>query len=152
MHYVIRKLTVDDLPEVEANLLPINKEEIMAMRGQTATELFQANPDMLDNTEILVIDGEIVCLGGSMPVPQGTIVWLFGTDKIEKNKRWFAKVISDRFEQMKATHDLLFSYVYEKNELTKAWLKSMGFTIFEAEPIGRDGEMFRYFEWRNPCV
>lgn len=152
MQLEIRKLTVDDLPEIEANLLPINKEEIMAMRGQTATELFNANPEMMDNTEILVIDGEIVCLGGSMVVPQGCIVWLFGTDKIEKNKRWFAKVISDRFEEMKKTHDLLFSYVYEKNELTKAWLKSMGFTILTGEPAGKNGEIFHYFEWRKPCA
>lgn len=152
MQLEIRKISVDDLPEIEANLLPINKEEIMAMRGQTATELFNANSEMMDNTEILVIDGEIVCIGGSMDTPQGRIVWLFGTDKIEKNKRWFAKVISDRFEEMKKKHDLLFSYVYEKNELTKSWLKSMGFTIFDGEPAGKNGEIFHYFEWRKLCV
>lgn len=152
MQLEIRKLTVDDLPEIEANLLPINKEEIMAMRGQTATELFDSNPDLMENTEILVIDGEIVCLGGSMESPQGNIVWLFGTDKIEKNKRHFAKVISDRFEEMKRKCDLLYSYVYEKNELTKNWLKMMDFKIFEGEQIGKNGEIFHYFEWRKPCV
>ena len=152
MQLEIRKMTVNDLPEIEANLLPINKEEIMAMRGQTVTKLFTANPEIMDNTEILVIDGEIVCVGGSMDAPEGRVVWLFGTDKIEKNKRHFAKVINDRFNEMKQKYDLLFSFVYEKNELTKGWLKMLGFTIFDGEAIGKNGEVFHYFEWRKLCV
>lgn len=152
MNLEIRKLNVDDLPEIESSLLPINKEEIMAMRGKTVTELFTEQPDMMNNTEILVINGEIVCLGGSKESAEGSVVWLFGTDKITKYKRYFVKVISDRFEEMKKVNDLLFSYVYEKNELTKNWLKAMGFTIFDGEVIGKKGEVFHYFEWRKPCA
>lgn len=152
MQLEIRNLMVEDLPEIEENLLLINKEEIMAMRGQTPTELFKASPEMMERTEVLIIDGEIVCLGGSMDTPQGHIVWLFGTDRIQKYKRQFVKVIGERFEELKKKHDMLFSYVYTKNELTKNWLKMMGFKIFKGEPAGIKDEIFHYFEWRKSCV
>lgn len=149
MNLEIRKLRYDDLPEIEANLLDINKEEIMAMRGQTVTELFKDHIELKMETEVLVIDGEIVCLGGGMDTPEGWLVWLFGTDKIQKNKRHFCKVISDKFTEMKKNHPMLYSYVFGKNELTKSWLKMLGFTIMQGEPIGRNGEIFHRFEWRS---
>ena len=96
MKLEIRKIRYEDLPEVEASLLPINKEEIMAMRGVTITELLKKETEMMNQTEILLIDDQIICVGGGMPTTEGFLVWLFGTNKIEKYKRYFAKTISDK--------------------------------------------------------
>jgi hypothetical protein len=152
MELEIRKLRYDDLPEVEENLLDINKEELMAMRGVSVTEFFKSEIEIKMQTEVLVIDGEIVCLGGGMDTPEGFLVWLFGTNKLQKHKRYFTKIISDKFNEFKTMYSVLYSYVYSKNELTKGWLKMMGFTICDPEPIGKNGEYFHYFEWREECV
>ncbi len=149
---IIRKLEISDLPYLDEHLLPINKTEIKAMRGQTIKELFEQNPDMLEASEVLVIDGEIVCVGGGLHRDHGFVIWLFGTDQIEKYKKAFAIVTSRRVELWKQQHDVVYSYVYEENALTKAWLAKLGFTIFAAEPAGLNGENFHYFEWRKKCA
>lgn len=152
MHLEVRELRDGDLPEIESSLLTMNKEEIMAMTGSSFTELFQSQPSMKDHSEILAVDGDIVCVGGSMDTQTGLLVWLFGTDKIEKHKRQFIKAIADRMNSLKAKHDLLYSYVFTKNTVTKEWLKMMGFSIFDGEPMGQNNEVFHYFEWRKECA
>ena len=149
---VIRRLELSDLPYLDEHLLDINKTEIKAMRGQTVKELFETNPDMLEASQVLDIGGEIVCVGGGRETDTGFVIWLFGTDKIADFKKQFAIVTSRRVEEWKKNHDIVYSYVYSKNELTKKWLVSLGFTIMEPEAIGVNGEEFHYFEWRKTCA
>lgn len=149
---VIRSLQLSDLDYLNEHLLEVNKTEIMAMRGQTVKELFEQNPDMLEASQVLDIEGDLVCVGGGKMTEQGFVIWLFGTDKIEQFKKQFAIVTSRRVALWKEQHDLVYSYVYSKNELTKKWLVSLGFTIFEPEAVGVNGEEFHYFEWRKPCA
>lgn len=149
----IRSLELADLPYLEANLLEINKREIMAMRGQTITELFTQNPAMLAASQVLDIDGEIVCVGNGMKTDHGFVIWLFATEASKKHKREFLAVSSRYVNEWKANHDLLYSYVFTENEMSKNWLPMMDFKINpEPEPCGVNGELFHYFEWRKSCA
>lgn len=150
---IIRNLELSDLPYLEANLLPINKEEIMAMRGQTITELFTTNPDMLAVTQVLVIGDDIICVGNGMETDVGFVIWLFATEASKQHKRAFLTVSSQYVDDWKANHDVLYSYVYAENDLSKNWLPMMGFKINpEPEACGVNGELFHYFEWRKECA
>lgn len=149
---VVRKLEISDLSYLDEHLLPMNKAEIKAMRGQTVKELFEENSDMLEASEVLVVNGEIVCVGGGLQRDHGFVIWLFGTDQLKQNKKVFAIVTSRRVELWKQQHDIVYSYVYEDNAITKEWLVKLGFTIYEPEPAGLNGENFHYFEWRKKCV
>lgn len=75
--------------------------------------------------------------------------WLLGTDVVETEYRQFLRASRNWSEQLFADYDLLRNFVDDRNEVSKRWLKWLGFTLMEPMPIGRDGEMFRLFELRR---
>ncbi len=152
MSHVIRPLHHDDLDRLSDDLLDINKEELRAMHDMTVKELFLNYEGLIDASDVLVVEGDIIAVGGSADTVDGHLVWLMGTNKLKDHKGIFARVTFQRFKDLKKNNDLLYSYVFGKNELTKTWLKKLGFSILEGKPEGLSGEVFHRFEWRKECV
>lgn len=79
--------------------------------------------------------------------PKIGVPWLLGTDEIVKyprqilveSRKILKKALESKFEY-------LYNYVHEDNELSKKYLKVIGFKIYEPEPMGPYGELFRKFD------
>lgn len=80
------------------------------------------------------------------------LIWLLGTDElfatsshvrqfIRGGKLWVNDLVND--------WGCLHNWVYSKNRTSMRWLKSLGFTIHPAEPIGPFAQLFCYFERRK---
>lgn len=75
--------------------------------------------------------------------------WLLGTDVVVAEYRQFLRASRDWSEQLFADYDLLRNFVDDRNEVSKRWLKWLGFTLLDPAPIGINGEAFRLFELRR---
>lgn len=80
------------------------------------------------------------------------LIWLLGTDElfatashvrqfIRGGKPWINDLVND--------WGCLHNWVYSKNRASMRWLRSLGFTIHPAEPIGPFAQLFCYFERRK---
>ena len=72
-----------------------------------------------------ILDGKICAVFG---VHQG-VIWLVGTDDIEKHPVAFYRHSKKIFPFLKAGYPLLENFVHVNNTLSLRWLQWLGFTI-----------------------
>jgi hypothetical protein len=70
------------------------------------------------------------------PLSRVGVVWLLGTDGLDKIKKFFMSISKPIIEEMAKGFDVLFNYVDARYEKTLRWLKWCGFTIDEPRPYG----------------
>ena len=75
--------------------------------------------------------------------------WLLGTDAIETNYRMFLRRSLDWRDQLLGRYAVLRNVVDDRNEISKRWLRWMGFELSSPAALGVNGEMFRLFELRR---
>lgn len=98
-----------------------------------------------------IVDGEIVCMFGlSAPSMTGDVAfpWLLGTDLIRRHAKVFLGLNRPVIERWQTLFPVLLNYVHSSNTTAMAWLRWMGFTIFNPEPYGPHGSLFCKFERR----
>lgn len=137
---------------IAARMRPADVAEVKAISGRSPhdalmfslrrsavswTALFDGRPEVMFG----IGDLNILARVGSP--------WLLGTDVVETEYRQFLRASRDWSEQLFADYDLLRNFVDDRNEVSKRWLKWLGFTLLDPMPIGRNGEAFRLFELRR---
>lgn len=73
------------------------------------------------------------------------VPWLLATHDAVKNKRVFINNCKQGVDDMLKICPNLFNYVHAENKLSVKWLRWMGFTIEESQPMGHNGAMFHKF-------
>lgn len=73
------------------------------------------------------------------------VPWLLSTEQALKHKRQFLELSPPVIEEMMDMCSKLVNYVHADNKLSIRWLKWLGFTIEDAEPLGVTKEMFHRF-------
>lgn len=145
----IRRITLDDLDFIDENALDINKEEVLVVSGGKISERLKSSPVFFENTDVLVVDGKIIGLGGFMETEYGCVVWMMATKYIYDHAKAFFLTLMRKFKELQEKHEYIFSYVYSKNTITQDWLTKMGFAVHDPEPYGINGEEFCLFDWRK---
>lgn len=76
-------------------------------------------------------------------------VWMLATDDLEFMQKSFIKRCKKVFFELVEDFDMVYNYVYEKNEIALKWLKWLGFTIHPAITFGVECAMFHRVEFKG---
>lgn len=98
------------------------------------------------------IDGVPICLFGiGLPSIIGSLArpWMLGTEAVVDNPIVFLKHSKRVVAGWIAEYPILENWVDERNHVSIAWLRWLGFTIDDAAPYGLRGEPFHRFSMRR---
>ena len=108
----------------------------------------------------VLLDGAPIVLWGLGPPEMGNpakhpgsgpkaLVWLVGTEEIERYPVMFYRVSKRLFPQVCAWHEELANWVDARNILSLRWLAWLGFDIGKPEPHGVLGLPFHFVKFRK---
>jgi hypothetical protein len=100
---------------------------------------------------IALDDKTPVGICGVVPAEHGGLIWLLATDRLfetRANTRQFIKGGRVWVDGLLTDWKQLHNWVYNKNQRSIVWLRSLGFTVHPAAPMGPFSELFCYFERR----
>ncbi len=98
-----------------------------------------------------MIDGKPGCIMGISPgnlLSYGECIWFVSTDKVEKHKIHFLRTTKKLISEILNKYSCISNVVDARYTRCIAWLKWLGFNFYEAEEIGKYGEMFYRFDMR----
>ena len=136
------------LQYVEDNMREIDKLECREMSGNSPIDALNKGIELSQYATVVVIDNEpcaVVGLSIVSAVNGLGVPWLLATESAVRNKRVFVNNAKQGVDDMRTVCPNLVNYVHEDNKLSIRWLKWMGFTIEESQPLGFNGAMFRRF-------
>lgn len=146
----LRAPTQVDVDLLIANIRHDDKQELEASHGNYK-QAIQLSFNKSKYKWAIYADGEFVCLFGMHPLgllSDTSLIWMLGTDLIEKNKGAFIRHSQEYIKAMLSVSPVLTNWCDVRNKKTIRWLKLMGFTFFKAEPYGIKGYPFYRFELR----
>jgi hypothetical protein len=85
--------------------------------------------------------------------PQLAVPWLLGTDQLKLHARAYVREARKVVKKMLAERfGYMFNYVHTANTDSIKFLEMVGFTMHEAEPYGKKGELFHPFDAGDELV
>lgn len=146
----IRQPTQADADTLIANIRHDDRQELEASHGDYRKAI-QVSFNKSQHKWAVYADGQFVCLFGMHQLgllSDTSIIWMLGTDLIEKYKGAFIRYSREYIQAMLKVSPVLTNYCDVRSSKTVRWLKLMGFTFFNAEPYGVKGYPFYRFELR----
>ncbi len=129
-----------------------DERECRAMSGRSALEAAQHSVQHATPGWAGLVDGTCVCVFGASPslVEDAGVPWLLGSQELDDLPLSLARRSRLYVHRMLDQFPYLYNLVDARHEASLRWLKWCGFRILEpAEPRGRNGELFHYFEMRR---
>lgn len=145
----IRKPTERDIRMLAENLRPADQEEVKAYFNDDYHWAIKTSVKYSRDAWAVIVNGKllfIVGVGLTSMIGRVGCPWLLGTNHIAKYPKEFFKQCSIILQELKEEYSLLANHVYAKNDAAVRFLKHLGFKLKEAEPYGKNGEMFFPFE------
>ena len=133
---------------VADNMRQADRIEIAASHGYTPHEALVKGVARSKLCAVALINDEPCAVFGLVVeniVTGFGVPWLLGTDLIFKHKREFVEHTKIGVDEMIDVCPRLENWVHCENVKSIRWLKSMGFTMSDPEPIGVNGELFMRF-------
>ena len=143
---------VSHIASVAERMRSADIAEVLAASGRSPHEALEVSLRKSAFAWTALIDGrpEVMFGAGDLNILTLTgVPWLLGTDAVETNYRQFLRRSVDWRDQLLRRYDVLRNVVDDRNEVSKRWLRWMGFTIGDPVAVGVHGEMFRLFELRR---
>lgn len=152
--YTIKEATLDDAESIGLRLRWSDIQEIYATSGRVphiAIKEAFLRSDMCWTG--FIDDLPIAMFGCAAPSVMATIAspWMLGTDELDSAAIGIGRASLYYVQKMSERFDYLENYIDARQKKSIRWLKWCGFTIEEAEPKGRHGEMLHKF-WRKKYV
>lgn len=101
---------------------------------------------------VALFDGVPVAAFGVYPTnPFAKVgcIWMLTTEATQRHKYYTGKKSRAGIQALLQDWDMLWNYVDAGNVQTIQWLKWMGATVGEPEPLPPYGCLYRYFEFRK---
>lgn len=101
---------------------------------------------------VALFDGVPVAAFGVYPTnPFAKVgcIWMLTTEVTQRHKYYTGKKSRAGIQALLQDWDILWNYVDAGNVQTIQWLKWMGATVGEPEPLPPYGCLYRYFEFRK---
>lgn len=93
-----------------------------------------------------LVNGVPAAMGG---ICVGGLVWILGTNLVDRHARAFLAQTNKEFLDVKAMHPILFNFVDVRNRRAVRWIKWLGFEMQGPIPYGPFKKPFYRFEWRR---
>ena len=133
---------------IAADMRQADADEVWASNRHAPIQALMRGWEMSDFTVIATVDDTPCVMLGLVKhdiLTGAGIPWLLGTETALKYKRHFLTQVPAVIGEMLRICPRLFNYVHVDNIVSIQWLRRIGFTINEAEPLGCGGEMFHKF-------
>lgn len=129
--------TEEHIAHVAANLRESDLEELEVIYGTDPYETFMSGLEMSDVCQVLTLDGEAISLFG---VHEGHTVelghpWMVGTEKLNHEKRTLLTVGREIVQGWLGLYPVLLNIVLAKNKPTINYIKLLGFTVLDPQPL-----------------
>lgn len=100
---------------------------------------------------IALDDHPIGCYGDTADAddPRSGIPWALGTPKGYEATAEVLDFMRKQCAEWQSRYDYLYNIVDAENQPAINWLMELGFTLYEPEPRGVEGELFIPFDWRR---
>lgn len=142
---------VSHIATIAERMRAADVREVMAASGRTPHEALEVSLRKSSVAWTGLIDGrpEVMFGAGDLNVLTLTAApWLLGTDEVEANYRQFLRRSVDWRDQLLQRYAVLRNVVDDRNEVSKRWLRWLGFTIGNPFVLA-NGATFRLFELRR---
>lgn len=115
---------------VEQHLRSADRQEVLASSGMAPT-LAVCTSYQLSTHGAFILDADGVPIGAfgaaPHPLPGVGVVWMLGTDGIERNARAIARASRPVKDRLNSAYPLLWNYVDERNRVSIRWLEWAGY-------------------------
>lgn len=150
----IRLLQAGDIDHIAANMRPADAAEVLAIRGPGTLMKAALAECVLVSTSCWVAasDAEPFAIFGVMPVSLLHGIgapWMLGTALAAKFPRVLVREGRRYSLRMLEAYPYLVNMVDARYTSSVRWLRRIGYTVYEAEPYGGRGELFRRFEMKK---
>lgn len=153
----IREYLESDFHYLASNLRDIDKKELEALFDEEVEAGLKYSIESADHIWVAT-HKQIPCMifGVSDRTEEGEctrsgLVWALGTNEVYKHIKALHEISQNVLNHWFEEYDVLFNYIWDENELHKAWLKNLGFIIFEEEYIiSKAEEKFVFFALYSP--
>jgi len=144
--------TEERVTHIAQHLRKEDRREVLASHGLAGEQCVMNSWKASAVVRCICLDDQTpVAVCGVVEAEHGGVIWLLGTDRlfetaadtrqfIRGGKIWVNGLIDDWGQ--------LHNWVYNKNQRSMVWLRSLGFTIHPASPMGPFAELFCYVERR----
>lgn len=143
---------MDHISSIAARMREADRVEVWAASRSTPHSSLMTSLQHSRWAMTALVDGRPEVMWGvaDLNILTGTgAPWLLGTDAVERHYRLFLRHSIQWKEKLSEQYQVLMNFVHDENEVSKRWLKWLGFTLHEPFEMGRDGELFRMFEMRR---
>jgi hypothetical protein len=147
----IEQPTEEHLQYLAWNLREIDIKEMWLMHRYTPRVALKAGAQLSDKCFVATADGTPVLIFGveGEGLSDRASIWMLATNQITKIGKSVIKRSKAILLDLINDYDMVYNYVYEKNQIALRWLKWLGFTIHEAQPAGAEGALFHLVEYRR---
>ena len=153
----VREVLSSDLKYLSNNLRDADVLEIRASMNLSPIDGLDKCVNDSDECWVATIDSIPACIFGlssekitnESKDPQDVyagLVWAMGTDSLFKYPKTLTRTSRKVIGRWLEDHDVLYNYIWSKNNLHKTWLKSLGFTFLEdCRVVNEFNEVFEFF-------
>lgn len=154
------KLRVSDVPPAERARLvryfmmamrQSDYDEIVALTGSPALVCEELR-DTIENSPMCWVareeTGRPVLLGGAFCqnfLSDMAAPWMIASLWADAYPGELTRIAARQIDRIRAAYPVLQNWVWAHNEPSKRWLARLGFTLYDAEPLGATGEPFHRF-------
>lgn len=137
IEYIAKHMRANDVAEVKAY-------------GLSPYQGLKYSVDNSDECYLALVDGEpSMIFGITLPTFGEPEIWALGTDKLFTIPRDMLREGRNWVRYFLSKAPLYYNYIGAENKFSMNWLKHLNFNIFEPEPRGLHGEIFRRIEIRR---
>lgn len=143
--YAIVPATAEHAAECAANMRDEDRAEVLAMSGHSPEQAVAASIERSEDVWAAMVDGKVLCLFG---VGRATLIsdlscpWMLSTNELPRHARQFARHSKGVVAYWRERHPHLMNAVDARYQTSLRWLRWLGFTIHEAEPMGPSRRLF----------
>ncbi len=152
----VRLCEAGDVEYVAANMRAIDAEEIRLAGNHDPWECLTDGVNHSTYCRTIEIDGRPAAILGLVPtniLGRSGIVWLLGTDAIERHAKAFCHLCRQELAEMMSRADRLENFVWVENKISIRWLKWLGFEFEDKEIVwGPKKARFLHFYKENKGV
>jgi len=150
MEYIIRRPTLEDIDFLAKNARELDKKEVFFSSGMNIDDILKSTPNILNDCYVWEINSKLVAMYGiSNWGGDNNVIWMLATDEFDKYKNIFRRDCKKIVKEMVNGKNYVYNYIWCEHRKAIKWLKWLGFTILDPEPIGINGELFCKFELRK---
>lgn len=125
------------IPRILAGIREADRDELFALYRQTPAEVLGASFRLSQMAWTGLVDGVPVCMFGVVKV-DGDVgrPWMIGTADLDRYAMIFLRRCREQVEAMQRSFTHLENFVDVRNQKAIDWLRWLGFSFSEPEPMG----------------